>query len=41
MMDTLGQRICLDSGNQIAKLAHVPGYISEDVLMGVLSVGDQ
>ncbi|DAZ90713.1 TPA_asm: polyprotein [Erysimum virus 1] len=40
LMDTLGQRICLDIGCQVAQMGDMMGVPSLKVLKGVISVGD-
>ncbi|DAZ90792.1 TPA_asm: polyprotein [Ranunculus virus 1] len=41
LMDTLGQRICLEVGCQVTKISNTPGTISNDLSNQILLVGDQ
>ncbi|DAZ90868.1 TPA_asm: polyprotein [Zea virus 1] len=41
LMDTLGQRICLQICNQIARLYNATGYVPQNQIDEILSVGDR
>ncbi|DAZ90798.1 TPA_asm: polyprotein [Raphanus virus 1] len=40
IMDTLGQRICLDIGCQVARIGKMDGVPSNDVLKNIMRIGD-
>nr|DAZ90863.1 TPA_asm: polyprotein [Vincetoxicum virus 1] len=41
LMDTIGQRICLDIGCQVGSVTHVPGSICRQVIDEIVILGDQ
>nr|DAZ90831.1 TPA_asm: polyprotein [Spinach virus 1_Tur] len=41
IMDVIGQRICLDIGNQICLKGEVPGSAPRETLAAILNIGDQ
>ncbi|DAZ90859.1 TPA_asm: polyprotein [Triticum virus 1] len=41
IMDTLGQRICMDIGNQICILSSVPGMCDRQILDNIIEIGDR
>jgi hypothetical protein len=40
ILDTIGQRLCMDIGNQICTLCEVPGWCDREVLNEIISIGD-
>nr|DAZ90758.1 TPA_asm: polyprotein [Melilotus virus 1_Off] len=40
IMDTLGQRLCMDIGNQICQIGKVSGYTPRDILTETIRLGD-